>query len=48
MCAIIAPFGISDGIGRMDVCVLVVVVPFGRLTVMPCVVCVTFVRLPCA
>jgi hypothetical protein len=48
MCAIVAPFGISGGMGRMDVCVLVMTVPFVRLTVIPCVMSVTCVRMPCA
>jgi hypothetical protein len=46
------PFGISGGIDRMAVWVLVMVMvlvlSFGRLTDITCMTCVICVRLPCA
>jgi hypothetical protein len=48
MCVSVAPFGIYGGMGRMAMYVMVMVAPYGRLTVIPCVMGVAFFRLPCA
>jgi hypothetical protein len=48
MWGMVAPIGIYGFIGRMAVWVLVMVLPSGRLTDIPCVTGVMYFRLPCA
>jgi hypothetical protein len=47
MCATLSPFGISGGIGMVVVCVLVMMVPSGRLTEIPCCVGIMCLWSPC-